>query len=1140
MSDDFTVALRFSPEGTPQTIGDIRAIEKAIRATREETKRLSEQARILSEAYDLTAQEAAQVQQAMAAAARETERASRTAAEEAQRAREQFEATAAVVSTGLAVGVGAFFSQAIEQFRQFEQFESILTNALGSPEAAEEALAVIEQFAATTPFQLDEVVSSFIKLQNRGISPTTEQLRQLGDVAASQGKSLDQITEAILDAQTGEFERLKEFGIQASTSGDQVTIAFRDANLEVARTPEAISEAIFSLGDLEGVAGGMAAQSVTLTGRLSNLGDEASKASVAFGEFANVGVRPVVDAAILLVRSFNALPGPIQAILIASTALTGVLAAAVAITVAYNSALSQRVIKEALSAANTIRNTAATTAQGAALQVAAAAQATYATLTGQATAAQIAQTRALAAGTVTLAAIAGAIGSIALVADTIRSVDAEASSLRDTSDELRNSFESIRGTEPMAGVNEDIQRASEDLNIFQRTLDNLIRGPIPGLATAAEASANRTSIAFNDVVAATDDVRLAAAQTANALEDGIAIDPDEVQRTVASIDDAITALQGLEQTTPEATERIEAQITALTEYRERIVATDEGVTSLADSTGDLKNRLDSLNDSLSSGQLAIQQAGTSALAALEEQRVAGAVSAEDYQAQLANIERAGFNDRINLAQEKLVELRQLESATEDPEVLEQIQAEILKTQTTIDKDRIASARSRVKEIERLEQAEQKAAEEAAKKKRDAAIAAAKEETDALKKEREAQERIATEAFNTQQRTQTQTFDSTQQAAEERFNDQQRTEDRRFQEQLQADQSSFDDGQRAQQQAFDDRQRSQQETFNQRQRDAEQAFQDSLNEERRQGNAEFDALEREVENRIALSEASTRAERQAIQDRIDAEEEAADIRRDVESDVLRQRNSIVDDEDTELSPLEQARADFEAELQAKEQEFQEQQQSETQAFENAQQASKQEFEDSQRLAAAGFEEEQRNLKLQFEDQQRQAEAEFQEGQRALEQQFEDQQRQAEATFKAGQRSLDEASANRIKGILESARNTGVQARREGGPVRSGQPYLVGEDGPELIFPSRAGFVATAGQTARLLSRVGSLTGKVAAAPSADTTGIERKLDQLIKIASKKQKLPASATINMAPGATEIDALKLSMDYQRESFKRSGFL
>ena len=45
--------------------------------------------------------------------------------------------------------------------------------------------------------------------------------------------------------------------------------------------------------------------------------------------------------------------------------------------------------------------------------------------------------------------------------------------------------------------------------------------------------------------------------------------------------------------------------------------------------------------------------------------------------------------------------------------------------------------------------------------------------------------------------------------------------------------------------------------------------------------------------------------------------------------------------------------------------------------------------------------------------------------------------------------------------------GVRTRASGGPVRAGEPYLVGEEGPELIVPEMAGTVIPADQTAGLL-------------------------------------------------------------------------
>jgi hypothetical protein len=214
------------------------------------------------------------------------------------------------IKTGISREIGAQITQGLAQIPsaiaattlQFEKLQTTLKSTLGSQSAADEAFATIKAFAASTPFQVSEITASFIKLQNRGITPTSNLLKQLGDLASSQGKGFDQITEAILDASTGEFERLKEFGIQASKSGDEVTIAFKGVQKTVANTPESINAAIASLGNLQGVAGGMEAQSKTLGGALSNLQDTADTLAVAFGE----ELTPIL---LEIVKSFSSAAG---------------------------------------------------------------------------------------------------------------------------------------------------------------------------------------------------------------------------------------------------------------------------------------------------------------------------------------------------------------------------------------------------------------------------------------------------------------------------------------------------------------------------------------------------------------------------------------------------------------------------------------------------------------------------------------------------------------------------------------------------------------------------------------------------------------------------------------------------------------
>ena len=176
---------------------------------------------------------------------------------------------------------GAFSIAAVQQLSQavvdvrsrFERYFAVLKTSLGSARAANKEFEMIKDFAAETPFSVDELTDSFVKLTNQGFKPSREELRKMGDLAASTGKQYDQLAEAIIDAQTGEFERLKEFGIRAKKEGDKVTFTFKEQKTQVDFTASAIQDYIVGLGDLEGVSGSMAEISETLGGRISNLGD---------------------------------------------------------------------------------------------------------------------------------------------------------------------------------------------------------------------------------------------------------------------------------------------------------------------------------------------------------------------------------------------------------------------------------------------------------------------------------------------------------------------------------------------------------------------------------------------------------------------------------------------------------------------------------------------------------------------------------------------------------------------------------------------------------------------------------------------------------------------------------------------------
>lgn len=190
----------------------------------------------------------------------------------------------------LAAGAFASFSilelgqQVISATSQFQKFEAVLTNLTGSNEEAKRLVATFTQFAAETPFQVEEVVQSYIRLRGSGITPTIDDIRRLGDLASSVGVSVGQATEAVIDAQRGENERLKELLIDAQKAGDKTIFTFRGVKTAVDNTSEAITKYLIGLGDTKGVAGSGEAITKTLGGQINNLKDQFTGLFVEIGK----------------------------------------------------------------------------------------------------------------------------------------------------------------------------------------------------------------------------------------------------------------------------------------------------------------------------------------------------------------------------------------------------------------------------------------------------------------------------------------------------------------------------------------------------------------------------------------------------------------------------------------------------------------------------------------------------------------------------------------------------------------------------------------------------------------------------------------------------------------------------------------
>lgn len=174
------------------------------------------------------------------------------------------------------VGVGAVAQGLVNTASSFENLELSLTTITGSSAKAREAMAWISEFTATTPYELEEVANAFKKLASYGLEPT-KYLKTLGDTAAAMGKSLNDAVEMFADATTGEFERLKEFGMRAKTEGDKVTFSWMQNGQQMTKVVEKTSSALSEfLGETfqSRFGGGMELLSKGWAGMWSNLKDQ--------------------------------------------------------------------------------------------------------------------------------------------------------------------------------------------------------------------------------------------------------------------------------------------------------------------------------------------------------------------------------------------------------------------------------------------------------------------------------------------------------------------------------------------------------------------------------------------------------------------------------------------------------------------------------------------------------------------------------------------------------------------------------------------------------------------------------------------------------------------------------------------------
>ncbi|HMN90458.1 MAG TPA: hypothetical protein PKD70_06195 [Saprospiraceae bacterium] len=158
-----------------------------------------------------------------------------------------------------AAAIGKFVIQSKDAIEQQEILGTLMTQTLGSGSIAQRVMKDISDFTSSTPFQVNQLTDSWLRLAQDGFRPSMEEMGKLGNLASSARVEFGDVAAALLDATSGSFSKLGSLGIAAKKQGDQVAFTFRGVTTIVENNENAIRDYVLSLGEVPGVAGTMQA-----------------------------------------------------------------------------------------------------------------------------------------------------------------------------------------------------------------------------------------------------------------------------------------------------------------------------------------------------------------------------------------------------------------------------------------------------------------------------------------------------------------------------------------------------------------------------------------------------------------------------------------------------------------------------------------------------------------------------------------------------------------------------------------------------------------------------------------------------------------------------------------------------------------
>ncbi|MFP5109629.1 phage tail protein [Neobacillus sp. C211] len=221
------------------------------------------------------------------------------------------------IATGVMGGLALFdtlkstfsglYDSTIGANASMEQYQNTLSIVLNSSEKAADMMNWVKDFAASTPFEIPGLVEATTAMSAYGLN-AQQWLPLVGDMASVMGKDIMQATEAIADAQTGELERLKEFGVtkdQIIAYGQEMRMAAFVNNKGQITDQAAFNQALMGLMK-ERFEGGMAIQSTSFKGLISNAQDSMGQLLTTMSQPLFEGLKEGLSSVVPIMGAFTA------------------------------------------------------------------------------------------------------------------------------------------------------------------------------------------------------------------------------------------------------------------------------------------------------------------------------------------------------------------------------------------------------------------------------------------------------------------------------------------------------------------------------------------------------------------------------------------------------------------------------------------------------------------------------------------------------------------------------------------------------------------------------------------------------------------------------------------------------------------